>query len=70
MGENVGINLVQNNQLRPINGIANAEVVGFDQPHNIASPGSPSADDATLRSELESGALTATGHGIHVNHQS
>jgi hypothetical protein len=70
MGENVGLNLVQNNSLHALNGIANALVVGFDQPHNIGSPGSPSADNAELRAELESGALAASGTGIHVNHQS
>lgn len=69
MGENVGLNLVQNNSLRAINGIANSLVVGFDQPHDIASPGSPSAAAAALRSDLESGSLTASGHGIHVDHR-
>jgi hypothetical protein len=39
-----------------------------DQPKVVASPGTDAAVNASLRAQLESGALTASGQGINASY--
>ncbi len=40
---------------------------GFDQTAVVPTPGTDAAVNAQLRADLESGALTSSGAGIHAN---
>ena len=61
-------NLVLNNSDHNFSTISAQIQQQTDQPKVIASPGTDAAVNKSLRAQLESGALTASGQGINANY--
>jgi hypothetical protein len=61
-------NLVLNNSDHSFSAWADGIRASQDQTKVIASPGTDAAVLDSLRGQLESGALTASGQGIHAEH--
>jgi hypothetical protein len=61
-------NLVLNNSDHNFSVWADGLRAAQDQTKVVASPGTDAAVLANLRGQLESGALTAAGQGIHAEH--
>lgn len=61
-------NLVLNNSDHTFSAISDTLRASDDQPKVVPTPGTDAAVAANLRSQLESGALTASGSGINANY--
>jgi hypothetical protein len=61
-------NLVLNNADHNFSAISDQIRASIDQPTVVATPGTDAAVVAQLRSQLESGALAASGQGINANY--
>jgi hypothetical protein len=61
-------NLVLNNSDRVFSSISDTLRASNDQPKVVPTPGTDAAVTSNLRSQLESGALTASGSGINANY--